>query len=137
MEREVRLERALPQPGELWQHFKGHKYYIIGIGQDRGSTKPNKVIYVENWLSVIQELYNHSNFIIKDSEKDVFYLVNYVNNKWLLNYRLDIENRISVGWARPLEMFMNKKTCSDNLKVDRFTRLDLDNLSCLITYESC
>lgn len=120
-------ERALPQSGELWQHFKGNKYWIVGVASKAyKDILENKefIIYTESWIEIIKELNQESDFIVRDSEDDTkYYYIKYRDNKWSLYLAsLDI-GEFSLGWARPIDNFMSKENRGDNGY--RFTKFDI------------
>lgn len=124
--------RPNPQSGELWQHFKGNKYWIIGKALKNPSINSiterdeKYVIYSENWSDILFEIFFYNNFIVKDTEEELLYRVSFHRTYEILHL-FPVSNigiRHSIGWARPLEMFM------DNLEQSkgggyRFTKLEI------------
>lgn len=110
------MDRQLPQPNEVWKHSKGHRYFIIGICFDINDLEKNKyVVYAENLIAILKELTVFSSFIIKDSEQEKYYKVRFCREGLImasifnppistLNKSM---NRLSLGWARPLDMFLD------------------------------
>lgn len=128
-------ERALPQSGELWQHFKGNKYWIIGIVNESNVFLDNLVenkivIYTSDWTQILREIFNSKTFLIKDTETEEKYEIDSINYNELAIYPVTETNaRQSLGWARNLNNFMNILEDQDQIqkysKYPRFFKLDI------------
>lgn len=130
------MTRQNPQSGELWQHYKGHKYWILGIGQQlhlfkKYDLENSFVIYAESWIDIIKELQEFSSFIVKHSEEEKYFEVRYKNNQyWILYPYVSplISKRVSLGWARLLPMFMeilNDNNGDQSSNWYRFDKLEI------------
>lgn len=108
------MERDLPIPGELWQHFKQKFYSIVAIAQYSSvyfTDQEDTVIYSNSLIEIINELASYSSFIVKDTETEELLEVQKQGEQWILRPAISpltnkITERKPVGWARSLSNFM-------------------------------
>jgi hypothetical protein len=116
----MQLERT-PQPGQIWQHFKGNNYKILFV--------------TGNSIKFLEDLYN-VDASIKHHETGYECLITYANNKIALVYEHDvytddcldgdyvIYQRVDPDypqmWARPLDEFLG---IIDGSSYPRFSRI--------------
>lgn len=115
------MDRDLPQPGELWQHFKGNNYWIICIVKD--TFQKSWVFYTKNdTFSELDSVFSTEDNLTYDLRWGLLGKLKKTKETW---EDKDITDKTI--WARPLEMFMD--TLDDSRGgCFRFTKIDLDNI---------
>lgn len=99
------------QVGGLYKHFKGNKYWVLGIGYMYES-KDKYVIYTENWKKAFENLAFSDGFICRDSETDRLYDISLIRENKINSWRITPliywnENINYDAWVRPYESFVS------------------------------
>jgi hypothetical protein len=118
---------SIPKKGQIWQHFKGNKYSILGVARTDED-------YLFNSSATIPDYW------AKDTEDGTIYAVSWIDDELLLSKAPAAEDLFhheyviyqdlkdsSKIWAREINNFKSSVTIDELFKQERFQLVGFQN----------